>query len=264
MGVVVWQREQIECHECYRNGEKVEPSLGLWAHAVDKLQSIANTASRGKVYRILVVDDTQLPRVAARALLAGSDRFRLVGEAMSGAEALELIDALKPDLILMDVHMPGMDGAATAKAILERQPNIKIIAWTVSESSDDLLRMIRAGASGYVLKDVGPAELDRALTAVLRSESPVPRRMIPEVLRRVAERTPLSQPSGVSLTSREMQILRAIAKGTTTKRLAQDTGLAVPSIESHLQNIFRKLKASNRGEAVGTALKVGLITLSDL
>jgi NarL family two-component system response regulator YdfI len=88
--------------------------------------------------------------------------------------------------------------------------------------------------------------------------------MIPEVLKRVAERTPISQPSDVSLTSREMQILRAIAKGLTSKRLALDLGLAVPSVESHLQNIFRKLNASNRGEAVSTAMKLGLITLADL
>jgi DNA-binding NarL/FixJ family response regulator len=202
--------------------------------------------------------------MAARALLVTADSLRLVGEAASGAEALELVEALKPDLVLVDVHMPGMDGAATTRALLDRRRDLKIVAWTVSESSDDLLRMVRAGASGYVLKDVGPSELQRALMAALRSESPVPRRMIPEVLKRVAERTPISQPRDISLTSREMQILRAIAKGITTKRIARDIGLAVPSVESHLQNIFRKLAASNRGEAVSTALKIGLITLADL
>ncbi len=88
--------------------------------------------------------------------------------------------------------------------------------------------------------------------------------MIPEVLRRIGERTPLSQRTTVSLTSREMQILRGIAKGHTSKKLAKDSGLAVPSVETHLRNIFRKLTASNRGEAVSTALKLGLITLADL
>jgi DNA-binding NarL/FixJ family response regulator len=164
----------------------------------------------------------------------------------------------------MDVHMPEMDGPATARALLARYPEIKIIAWTVSESSDDLLRMIQAGCAGYVLKDVGPGELHRALMSALRSESPVPRRMIPDVLRRVAESTPLSQTATVALTSREMQILRGVAKGHTTKRLANDLGLAAPSIETHLRNIFRKLAANNRGEAVSSALKLGLITLADL
>jgi DNA-binding NarL/FixJ family response regulator len=213
---------------------------------------------------VLVVDDSVLPRAAARAMLSTADELRLVGEASSGDQALKAMDGLKPDLVLMDVHMPEMDGPATAKALLTKFPSTKVVAWTVSESSDDLLRMMQSGCSGYVLKDVGPTELQRALLAAMRSESPVPRRMIPEVLRRVAGSTPLAQVKTVALTSREMQVLRGIAKGNTTKRLAKDLGLAIPSIESHLHNIFRKLGASNRGEAVSAALKIGLITLADL
>jgi DNA-binding NarL/FixJ family response regulator len=197
-------------------------------------------------------------------MLSSASNLRLVGEASSGTEALSVLEALKPDLILMDVHMPEMDGPATAKAVLMRSPEIKVVAWTVSESSDDLLRMMQVGCSGYVLKDAGPGELQRALLSALRSESPVPRKMIPEVLRRVAETTPLSQNNVAPLTSREMQVLRGIAKGHTTKRLAKDLGLAAPSIETHLHNIFRKLDATNRGEAVSTAMKVGLLTLADL
>jgi len=123
---------------------------------------------------------------------------------------------------------------------------------------------MKAGCSGYVLKDVGPGELERALLAALRSESPVPRRMIPDVLRRVVDSRPLIAPGNISLTSREMQVLRGVAKGHTTKRLARDLGLAAPSVETHLRNIFKKLDAANRGEAVSTALKIGLITLADL
>ncbi|TMG20575.1 MAG: response regulator transcription factor [Chloroflexi bacterium] len=212
----------------------------------------------------MVVDDSIVPRTAARAMLASAAELRHVGEASNGADALKAIGALKPDLVLMDVHMPEMDGPATARAVLAKYPATKVVAWTVSESSDDLLRMIQAGCSGYVLKDVGPAELQRALLSALRSESPVPRRMIPDVLRRVAESTPLSRTSQVTLTSREMEILRGIAKGHTTKRLAGDLRLAIPSVETHLHNIFKKLDASNRGEAVSTALKLGLITMTDL
>jgi len=214
---------------------------------------------------VLVVDDSVLPRAAARTMLGSATGLRLVGEASSGAEALKAMAAVKADLVLMDVHMPGMDGAATTAEIMAQYPKVKVIAWTVSESSDDLLRMMRAGCSGYVLKDVGPAELQRALWSAVRSESPVPRKMIPDVLRRVTEQTPLSQgTSTVALTSREMQILRGIAKGIPTKRLAQQLGLRAPSVETHLHNLFRKLNATNRGEAVSTALKMGLITLGDL
>lgn len=197
-------------------------------------------------------------------MLGSSSELRHVGEASTGAEALRVMEALKPDLVLMDVHMPVMDGPTTAKTLLAKYPTTKIVAWTVSESSDDLLRMMQAGCSGYVLKDAGPGELQRALLAALRSESPIPRRMIHEVLRRVAESTPLSVGSKVNLTLREMQILRGVAKGHTTKRLARDLGLASPSVETHLRNIFKKLEVGNRGEAVSSALKLGLITLADL
>lgn len=210
------------------------------------------------------MDDSVVPRTAARAMLAASTEFRFVGDAASGSAALPLIDRLKPDIVLMDVHMPLMDGPATARSVLAIRPDLKIVAWTVSESSDDLLRMMQAGCAGYLLKDAGPSELERALRAAIRSESPVPRRMIPEVLKRVAEAVPPLAPGPVRLTSREMQVLRGAAKGHTTKRLAHDLGLAVPSVETHLRNIFKKLNAGNRGEAVSTALKFGLITLGDL
>jgi len=213
---------------------------------------------------VLVVDDSIVPRTAARTMLGSSTELRFVGEASSGTDALGAMDKLKPDLVLMDVHMPVMDGPTTARAVLAKYPTTTIVAWTVSESSDDLLRMIQAGCAGYILKDAGPNELQRALLAAMRRDSPVPRRMIPDVLRRVAPSTPLPTGAMVSLTSREMQILRGIAKGHTTKRLAKDLGLAAPSIETHLHNIFKKLSAGNRGEAVSSALKLGLITFADL
>ena len=213
---------------------------------------------------MLVVDDSIVPRTAARAMLSSTPDLRLVGEAVSGADALRSIDALKPDLVLMDVHMPDMDGPSTTRALIARYPETKVIAWTVSEASDDLLRMMQAGCTGYVLKDAGPTELRRALLAALRNENPMPRRMMPDVLRRVVETTPLPTRSNVNLTSREMQVLRAVAKGHTTKRMAKDLVLAAPSIETHLHNIFKKLNVNNRGKAVSSALKLGLITLADL
>lgn len=197
-------------------------------------------------------------------MLGSADSLRLVGEASSGEEALRAMESLKAEIVLMDVHMPGMDGPETARELLSRHPEAKVVAWTISEASDDLLRMIHAGCSGYVLKDVGPSELQRALLAAMRSESPVPRRMIPQVLKRAADAAPVVASGTVHLSSREMQALRLIAKGYTNKRIASALDLAVPSVETHLSNIFRKLGATNRGEAVSAALKAGLITLSDL
>ena len=190
--------------------------------------------------------------------------FRLCGEASSGREALDAVASLSPDLVLMDVHMPGMDGPEVTTALLAQHPDIKIVAWTVSESSDDLLRMMRAGCSGYVLKDVGPTELQRALSAAIRSESPVPRKMIPDVLRRVTQDAPPVPPTTISLTSRELQILRRLAKGWSTKRISREIGLAIPTVETHLSNLYRKLDVGNRGEAVSAALKLNLISLADI
>lgn len=197
-------------------------------------------------------------------MLTGSTDFALCGEAASGREAIELVPKLKPDLLLMDVHMGGFDGPETTRLLLEQNPDLKIVAWTVSDSGDDLLRMMQAGCAGYVLKDVGPDELHRALRSALKSETPVPRRMIPGVLRRVAQHSPLAQPTDVSITSREMQVLRGLARGLTTKRISQEFGLAIPTVETHLGNLYRKLGVGNRGEAVSCALKLNLISLADL
>src|SRR2546430_4041244 len=197
-------------------------------------------------------------------MLSTTPELKFAGEASSGPDALKAMDSLKPDLVLMDVHMPLMDGPSTAKALLAKHPTTKIVAWTVSESSDDLLRMMRAGCSGYVLKDVGPTELQRALSAAIRSESPVPRKMIPDVLRRVTQDAPPVPPTTISLTSRELQILRRLAKGWSTKRISREIGLAIPTVETHLSNLYRKLDVGNRGEAVSAALKLNLISLADI
>jgi DNA-binding NarL/FixJ family response regulator len=197
-------------------------------------------------------------------MLAQATDMRLCGEAASGEEALKSMPILKPDLVLMDVHMPGMDGPLTTRTLLDQYPGTKVIAWTVSEASDDLLRMMQAGCSGYVLKDVGPSELQHALLSAVRSESPVPRKMIPDVLRRVAAQSSLAQPSSVNLTSREMQVLRGLARGWTTKRISREVGLAIPTIETYLGNLYRKLGVGNRGEAVSAGLRANLISLADL
>jgi len=197
-------------------------------------------------------------------MLASVEGLRLVGEASSGREALRSSDTLKPDLVLMDVHMPEMDGPATTRALLAKRPTTKVVAWTVSESSDDLVRMMQAGCVGYILKDVGPDELHHALLAAVRSEHPVPRKMIPDVIRRVAEQPRSTDLRPATLTPRELEILRALAKGHTTKRMAHDFRLAPVSVDTHVRNIFKKLDVNNRGEAVNSALRMGLVKLADL
>jgi len=267
---------EFECLRLYSNVTRFKPTRSTdseitYAHraarsviSLVKLLSIPDSGADRKTYRVVVVDDSVLPRVAAKALLNASKSLRLVGEATSGEQAIDVVKAARADLVLVDVDMPGMDGPTTARALHERYPNVTLVAWTVSNLSDDLLRMMQAGCSGYILKDVGPSELEHALMAAARSENPVPRKMISDVLRRASQQAPSLPPGKIRLTPRELEILRGAARGYTSKKLASETGLRIPSVETHLRNIFRKLGASNRGEAVSTALKVGLITLADL
>jgi len=217
-----------------------------------------------KPLRVLVVDDRAMPRIAAKAMLTTTPEIIHVGEAASGTEALELAKALRPDLVLMDVEMAGMDGAETTRRILELLPTVKVLAWTVSDATDDLLRMIDAGCVGYVLKDVGPDELHRAIQAALRREAPVPRRMVPEVLRRASGHARYTSATASGLTEREIETLRLIARGMPTKAMASEMHISKASVDTHLRNVYRKLGVNNRGEAVSLALKAGLIGLSDL
>jgi two-component system, NarL family, nitrate/nitrite response regulator NarL len=222
------------------------------------------TDQRYQPYKVMVVDDRTMPRIAAKAMLSGAGDLKYVGEASSGAEALRLVEQLKPDVVLMDVEMEGMDGAETTSSLLKNHSGLVIVAWTVSDVGDDLLRMIQAGCAGYVLKDVGPDELHRALRAAIRGEAPVPRRMLPEVLRRAARQAPRGMKSDVGLTDREHEALRLLAKGLPTKRMAIQMGISTASVDTHLKNVYRKLGVNNRGEAVNVGLRLGLLSISDL
>lgn len=214
--------------------------------------------------RIVVIDDRQLARIAAKAILQDPPDFRWVGEASSADEAVTLVSRLKPDVVLLDVEMPGVDGAATARQLLAAVPDLVILAWTVSDSGDDLLRMFQAGCVGYALKESGPAELQTAIRVALRRETVVPRRMLGEVLRQAADHVPDPNAPRVSLTPTETLILKQVAKGFPSKQVAVQMGIAASSVETHIRNIYRKLGANNRAAAIGFALKRRLIKISDL
>lgn len=212
---------------------------------------------------MFVVDDRIVPRMAAKAMLDQAPEFRHVGEAASASEALGILDGIRPDLVLLDVEMPGMGGAELAPLLSELLPGVKLLAWTVSEQSEDLIRMFRAGCSGYVLKDSGPQEMRRALLAALRDEAPVPRKMLPEVLRRVGP-TLAPPPSNLRLTRRESEVLRHLARGEARKQIAASLGISVASIDTHVKSLYRKLDVSSQTEAVNAGLRLGLIRVDEL
>lgn len=213
---------------------------------------------------VIVVDDRRLARIAAKAIVEASKDLIWLGEATTADEALALVSRVKPDMVLLDVEMPGVDGAETARRLRLQQPDLVILAWTVSDEGDDLLRMLQAGCAGYALKESGPAELHNAIRAALRKETVVPRKMLGAILRQAADYVPDPAADRVTLTPTEMTILRLIAKGLPSKQIAGRMGVAQSSVETHIRNIFRKLDANNRTAAVGFALKRRLLKVSDL
>jgi DNA-binding NarL/FixJ family response regulator len=214
--------------------------------------------------RIVVVDDRRIARIAARAILQESSDFVWLGEASTSDEAIALVSKVRPDVVLLDVEMPGKDGPETARRLLSIFPDLVILAWTVSDAGDDLLRMFQAGCVGYALKESGPTELHTAIRVALRRETVVPRRMLGGVLRQAADHVPDPNAPKVFLTPTETNILKLLAKGLPSKQIAVQMGTAPSSVETHIRNIYRKLDANNRTAAVGFALKRRLIRISDL
>lgn len=213
---------------------------------------------------VVVVDDRRLARIAAKAILEESRDLVWLGEASSADEAVALVPRVKPTAVLLDVEMPGVDGAETARRLMSLVPKLVILAWTVSDEGDDLLRMLQAGCVGYALKESGPAELHNAIRAALRNETVVPRKMLGAILRQAADYVPDAASQRVVLTPTEMTILRLIAKGLPSKQIALRVGVAPSSVETHIRNIYRKLDANNRTAAVGFALKRRLLKVTDL
>lgn len=213
---------------------------------------------------MVIVDDRRLARIAAKAIIEESLDLEWLGEASSADEAMVLVPRVKPTVVLLDVEMPGVDGAETARRLKSLLPELVILAWTVSDEGDDLLRMLQAGCTGYALKESGPAELHNAILAALRSETVVPRKMLGAILRQAADYVPDAAAKRVALTPTEMTILRLIAKGLPSKQIALRVGIAPSSVETHIRNIYRKLDANSRTAAVGFALKRRLLKVSDL
>lgn len=209
--------------------------------------------------RLVVVDDHALFRAGLISLLGEMGGIRVVGEAGDGREALEVIRRARPDIVLLDVNMPDMDGVRTVQA-LRGSPDTaqqKILMLTISKNEADLLGAISAGADGYLLKNAEPEELHRAIRLVAEGMSV----LSPQVTRQLFEA--VTQESGrapdLGLSSREMDVLVCLARGRTSSQIADDLVISENTVKTHVRHILEKLEASNRAEAVSKALQLGLI-----
>jgi DNA-binding NarL/FixJ family response regulator len=181
----------------------------------------------------------------------------IVGEAMTGREAIERSRRLKPDVILMDLNMPEMGGIAATRAIKEEDPERVILALTVSEAEEDIVEMVTAGASGYVLKDVDPVRLARCIQEAHAGRFQLDDALTRKVIMRLGAtlRRPRHRPSE-PLTDREAEILGMVVEGKANKVIASRLGLSEGTIKSHLRNIYRKLRVQTRAEAAAQAVQL--------
>ena len=209
--------------------------------------------------RILVTDDHAVVRKGLVMVLRQESDFAVVGEAKNGRDGLEAARSLNPDIALIDLVMPEVDGQEMALALRKSNPEIKIMMLTGTEVDDRVYDLIAAGIEGYVLKNIEPGELVRAIHSVARGES----YLHPDVMKKIVSTLkPQSIPS-VSLTPREHEVLEWMATPNTYKQIALELCVAEETIRSHAKSILEKLKQPNRGQAVLAAIRMGLIQLSE-
>jgi NarL family two-component system response regulator LiaR len=212
--------------------------------------------------RVLVVDDHVVVRKGIRALLATERDIEVVGEAENGREAVAEAERLRPDVILMDLVMPEMDGIEAIHRITTRQPEARILVLTSFAADDKVLPAIKAGALGYLLKDSGPGELVEAIHQVQRGESslhPAIARKLLQELSRPSDRPPASEP----LTEREVEVLQLVARGRSNREIAEELTISEATARTHVSNILGKLHLASRTQAVLYALREGLASLDE-
>lgn len=206
--------------------------------------------------KVLVVDDHALFRRGVVELLREQPDFSLVGEAGSGPEALKLSRQSKPDVVLLDVHMPGGGGVAAVRG-LKQNPGLQVLMLTISEKNEDLLAAIEAGADGYLLKSAEPEELCRAIRQVVTGQSVLSPEVTAQVMH-AAARAWSRQPQ-VELSAREHEVLVELAQGATTAEIAVKLVISPNTVKTHIRRLLEKLEASNRAEAVSRATAMGLL-----
>ena len=212
--------------------------------------------------RVLVVDDHLVVRAGIRTLLAPEPDIELVGEACDGAEAVAEAARLQPDVILMDLVMPQMDGIVAIEQILASQPAARILVLTSFEADDKIFPAIRAGALGYTLKDFGPADLVHAIQRVHLGESSLHPAIARKVLQELAH-PPQRPPTAEPLTEREVEVLRLIAYGESNLEIAEALGISEATVSKHVSHILSKLHLASRTQAALYALREGLASLGD-
>ncbi|QUQ72181.1 response regulator [Kutzneria sp. CA-103260] len=203
--------------------------------------------------RLLIVDDHPVVRNGLHGMFAGDPEFEVVGEAADGAEAVAYAQSLAPDVVLMDLRMPGMDGVAAIRKLATLAIRSKVLVLTTYDTDSDVLPAIEAGATGYLLKDTPRAELLRAVRAAARGEAVLSPTVATKLLGQVRA------PAKDDLSKRELEVLALIAKGATNREAAAQLFISEATVKTHLLHLYAKLGVSDRAAAVATAFARGLL-----
>jgi DNA-binding NarL/FixJ family response regulator len=207
--------------------------------------------------RLLVVDDHPVVRDGLTGMFAREPGFEVVGEASDGAQAVRLAKALRPDVILMDLRMPGTDGLTAITELARQGIGARVLVLTTYDTDADVVPAIEAGATGYLLKDAPPAELVRGVRAAARGEAVLAPSVAARLITRV--RSPAAEPTAV-LSRREVEVLELVAAGTTNREAAAKLFISEATVKSHLMNIYDKLGVGDRAAAVAEGFNRGLLT----
>jgi NarL family two-component system response regulator YdfI len=210
--------------------------------------------------KILIADDHLIIRQGLRLIIETEDDFALVGEASDGAEALRLCKQLDPDVVLMDLRMPNMDGLTAIEKLRVEQPGISVVILTTFNEDELMFRGLQAGASGYLLKDTDRSTLFDTIRAAARGET----LLKPEIMARLLARTdqpgtPSRLVEPVSLTDREFEVLNSVARGERSKEIAVQLGISERTVKAHLASIYSKLGVDSRAAAIAVAAQRGLL-----
>jgi DNA-binding NarL/FixJ family response regulator len=219
--------------------------------------------------RVLIADDHALFRRGLEMVLQGEPGLDLVGQASDGQEAVQIASEVVPDVVLMDIRMPKITGIEAARQMKEVAPSAKIVMLTISDEEEDLFEAIRAGASGYLLKDIPLDELADSVRAVYGGQSLINPSMAGKLLtefatlaRRDAEDEPAKHAPAPKLTDREMEVLRLVARGMNNRDIAKELFISENTVKNHVRNILEKLQIHSRMEAVMIAVREKLIEIS--
>jgi len=201
------------------------------------------------------VDDHPLARQAVRTLLEDEADYIIIGEATNGADALIACEQLQPDVVLLDIHMPGMTGLETTRLIKEQQARIKVVILSVSDAATDLFTAIKNGAQGYLLKSMNPVEWVSYLGALLEEEADIPKMMADRLFYRFKTGKPDENPIYQTLTPREQEILSLVAQGQTNRQIAEALVIAENTVKNHIKNLLEKLTLDNRVQLAAFAFR---------